>query len=236
MTIAAETNPVLKVKKLPVDTTISSVMKVIEEKDFPGIRANIKSKEELQEIRSKREAKPLKLDPSFPHRHGGLKEIDLLGFEWKDKLGTLKAGLRKGGMTIAILGGYGRGKTQMATELGREMARLGRTHHFTDAMRIFVRSKSSFSPASKETEHQVMKDYEKPHLLVIDETEERAETPFEDKKLFTMINRRHNDNKHTILISNQSQEEFRDQVGPKIWERIYEAGGIVECNWESFRK
>ena len=233
MTIAAQenpTNPKPSIGPREPKTAADELAKL-----FPGIVANIKTDEEIAEIEAKRTAKPLTLDSSFPARHRALKSVDILGPEWKAKLEMLRKRLYGPGALIALLGGYGRGKTQMATELGREVARIGKTTKFADAMEIFVRSKSSFSPAAKETEWGIMQEFTKPYFLVIDETEERAETPFEDKKLFTMINRRYNANRHTVLISNQTPSEFQRQVGPKIWERMTETGGIVNCEWGSFR-
>jgi len=53
--------------------------------------------------------------------------------------------------------------------------------------------------------------------------------------LFELLNRRYNDLKDTILIANKSKAEFQDYIGPSLASRMNETGGIVECNWPSFR-
>jgi hypothetical protein len=39
----------------------------------------------------------------------------------------------------------------------------------------------------------------------------------------------------TIMISNETPEKMLAQVGPSIEDRMRECGGIIECNWPSFR-
>lgn len=103
-------------------------------------------------------------------------------------------------------------------------------------MEFFLDIKASFRADSKVTEKQVIADYVRPKLLIIDETQERGETRWEDGLLTHMIDRRYREEKDTLLISNQTREAFTESIGPSIASRIIETGGIVLCNWPSFRK
>jgi DNA replication protein DnaC len=74
-----------------------------------------------------------------------------------------------------------------------------------------------------------------PDLLVIDEFQERGETAFENRMLNHLLDLRYGDLTDTLLIANLEPEELVESVGESITERLREAGGIIECNWPSFR-
>jgi len=40
----------------------------------------------------------------------------------------------------------------------------------------------------------------------------------------------------TILTCNLGTEELAASLGPSIVSRMEEGGGVIECNWPSFRK
>jgi DNA replication protein DnaC len=67
----------------------------------------------------------------------------------------------------------------------------------------------------------------KPSLLVIDEAAKRGETEWENRLLFEILNKRYGDFKDTILIANQSREEFSKSMGPAIVRRMDEVGGLM---------
>jgi DNA replication protein DnaC len=66
--------------------------------------------------------------------------------------------------------------------------------------------------------------------------QERGETPWEDRLLTHLIDRRYASEKDTLLITNQSKESFIQSIGPSAASRIVEVGGIVTCDWPSYRK
>jgi DNA replication protein DnaC len=73
-------------------------------------------------------------------------------------------------------------------------------------------------------------------LLVIDEFHQRGETAAENNLLVNLLDRRYDQRLCTILIANQSVEEFSDAVGDSVVSRINETGEIVPFNWPSYRK
>ena len=66
--------------------------------------------------------------------------------------------------------------------------------------------------------------------------EVRGETEFENRVLDNLVDLRYDAGLDTILISNQTREEFGKPLGLTIISRIHESGDIIECKWESFRK
>lgn len=139
--------------------------------------------------------------------------------------------------TIALIGDRGRGKTVMATSLANHMRKDGSAHGlYIRALDLFVAIRRSYSQSSEEDEFTVLKRFRKAGLLVIDEFQEKADTPFEDRMMANIIDHRHANLLPTIIIANLSAEKFQAHVGPSIIDRIAQTGAIVECNWENLRK
>lgn len=168
-----------------------------------------------------------------PARHAALKNPE--GGPWSDCLRGVQSRLGSGGI-MALIGTRGTGKTQIACELVRENAKRGRTSRFTLAMDIFLAIRASYRKDSTTDEAKVVEEFCKPRLLVIDEIQERAETPFEDRILTHIINHRYNDEKDTLLIGNIKRDEFCKAMGASIVSRLNETGGLIVCDWPSFRE
>ena len=73
-------------------------------------------------------------------------------------------------------------------------------------------------------------------LLIIDEIHEVSEdSKHKDRILTDLLDTRYAAKRDTILISNQSAEEFARTTNPSILSRLNEHGGIISCDWQSFR-
>lgn len=169
-------------------------------------------------------------DADVPKRHFARPAI--LPGPWADKLKDLEGQVGKGCL-LALLGKRGTGKTQMAVELMRHTCVQGGLAKYTTAMRFFTAIKDSYKGDT--TESAVLNQYLKPQILVIDEAQERGETGWEDRLLTHLIDCRYGAMKDTVLVSNLSRREFERAIGSSILSRMSETGGIIECNWPSFR-
>ena len=72
-------------------------------------------------------------------------------------------------------------------------------------------------------------------LLILDEKHDADELRVTDRILTDVLDRRYSARKDSIIISNQSEQEFRDTTNDSILSRISEHGLIIPCEWESFR-
>ncbi len=112
-------------------------------------------------------------------------------------------------------------------------------HHwplYTTAAALFVEIRSSYDPNSTHKELDVLKKFSEPHLLVIDEAQVRGNTPFEDRTLTDLVDRRYGMQRDTLIISNLTRAELPKAMGPSIISRLHECGDVIECNWPSFRE
>ena len=163
--------------------------------------------------------------------------------EWGRTLDRL-TGIIGSGVMIGLCGNRGTGKTQLAAHLIRERLRRydpdivrgsGAPPRYCRAMEIFLDVRACFKTAASVSERDAIRGYISPCMLVIDEMQERGETAFEDRLLTYIIEVRYAEMRDTIIISNQTPAEFSKQIGVSAASRMREAGGMVECKWESFR-
>ena len=137
------------------------------------------------------------------------------------------------GFIIALLGPRGTGKTQLGCSLCQTAAEAGRKCLYGSAMGFFLDVKESFGGSG--SEKAVIDAYVKPAVLVLDEMQERGQTPGEDRLLTHLIDRRYAAKKDTLLLSNQTSKQFQEAMGESVVSRILQTGGIAVCDWESFR-
>lgn len=140
------------------------------------------------------------------------------------------------GGTVALIGSRrGTGKTQIGVELMKDAVVQLRPAFFTTAVEFFMRIKETYRKDSHQSEADVIACLCTPFLLVIDEIGKRGGSEWENTLLFELINRRYNACKSTVVIDNRTLKDFSETIGPSIVSRMNESGGIIECEWESFR-
>ena len=166
-------------------------------------------------------------------RHG--KQVDVSGTSpWMDAFDQVLESLGVGSI-IGLCGGRGTGKTQLAIEAVKAVAMLGGYGSYDRLADFYMEIKATYRKGSDNDEADVIHRWRLPGLLVLDECHEQAATPWEKTMLNHLVDCRYGDMKDTILIANVKADEFRGMVGPSISSRMQESGGVIECDWESFR-
>lgn len=192
------------------------------------------SMEEAQKRQRSEKIQELRREWGAPKRHVTA-QPEFSG-DWGAKFTTISDLIGKGqGVSIALVGERGNGKTQLAVELMRAATRQLKSCLFTTAMSFFIAVKSSYRRDAEDTEQEIMSEFGAPKLLVIDEIGKRSDTEWENNMLFELLNRRYNAMTDTILICNKAKAEFETYIGPSIASRMNETGGIILCDWPTFR-
>lgn len=155
--------------------------------------------------------------------------------QWWDWLEFFEARLGKG-FLAALVGGRGCGKTQMGVELMRTTTEKLRSALYMRAVDLFINLKSSWRKEADKDEREILEEFCRPSLLIIDESQERGETNWENRMLTYIIDRRYADQKDTLLIANQPKRDFEAAFGDSVISRMVEKGGVITCDWPSFRK
>jgi len=177
----------------------------------------------------------LLMESDLPKRHR-LLETPKADGPWGETQKKLVARLETG-LLCALVGVRGSGKTQLGVELAKEAMRRGRTARFSSTTKFLMEIKATYRKDSERTEIQVLREFSVPGILILDEIGRRGETDWEDRLLFELLNDRYNEIRDTILIGNyENAAKFSEAVGPSLVSRINETGGVIECNWPSFRE
>lgn len=175
----------------------------------------------------------LKAGWDAPYRHE--KASVVKDGQWGKLLDGLTKRLGEGFMVV-LFGINGNGKTQLAVELMRyQVEQHLKSAKFTTSMDFFMQVKATYRQDSKLSEDDVVVLHSKPSLLVVDETEKRSESSWENNLLFHLANRRYNSGKDTVLISNLERDELTAHLGRALVSRLNETGGMIHCDWPSRR-
>ncbi len=138
------------------------------------------------------------------------------------------------GFLCALVGTRGNGKTQIGVELIKANSQKLHSSRFCNAIEFFMDIKATYKGDTK-SEKDVIKEYMKPQLLVIDEIGQRSDSEWENRLLFYLVNERYEACKDTLFIGNLEPIKLIEALGPSIASRMNETGGVFECKWESFR-
>lgn len=137
---------------------------------------------------------------------------------------------------IFLIGGYGTGKTQIATYLSRKITSSAyiTAHEYLDQLLKLQREEYQI-----EEKHRVTRRHRQLHTsqcLVIDEMTQVNGSDFSGRQLTSLLDTRYREKLLTILIGNTTRNEAEHWLTEPVLDRLNETGGIIECNWESYRK
>lgn len=149
---------------------------------------------------------------------------------------NFKERLEQGG-GLVLHGTCGTGKTHLVTAIARHVQenKLGsvlmcKVYEMTGEV------KSTWGDSGIK-ESDVLKRYMSPDLLIIDEIGVQFDTEAEKQILFRIINRRYEDMKPTIIVSNLLEDELKSCLGERVIDRMNEGGGSrLVFDWPSYRK
>jgi|ETNvirnome_2_300_1030623.scaffolds.fasta_scaffold00725_11 DNA replication protein DnaC len=171
----------------------------------------------------------------IPKRHKSFRVTDNNSPQWLESHNKVKESVTAGGICI-VLGTRGSGKTQSsACAIGHCCQNLKKPALYTKAFDIFLSIRNGNNRNSTTTEQEEIERFIKPHLLVMDAFEVRGDTEFENRVLDHIIDRRYDDRKPTIIITNDSIENMGNVLGPSIMDRIRESGGFIKFKDSSHR-
>lgn len=175
-----------------------------------------------------------RMNRTWPKRHiDTIPHIDGPVAETVERLSHI---VTTGSGIILLCGDRGRGKTQIATCLAFERTRQGfKSGIYVRAFDLFTMVKQSWSDKDACPEWRLLGDLKTTPFLVIDELQDRSDSEWETRLLNNIIDHRYADERCTVVISNLTPSGLSKSLGPSILDRAAETGGLVECNWKSYR-
>lgn len=170
----------------------------------------------------------------IPDRHRAFDLADSTDPKWNAAFDRVMAATGRGSI-IGMCGARGPGKTQLAVEAVKAVAMFGGYASYDRLADFYMQIKSTYRRESEKSEVDIIDEWRRPKVLVLDECHERAATPWENTMLNHLVDCRYGDMTDTIMIANVKASEFRQLIGPSISSRMQESGGVIECDWQSFR-
>jgi len=139
----------------------------------------------------------------------------------------------RSGRSVVMYGNNGTGKTHLAFSAIKEQIALGKSCAYILAPELFDEIRSSFGDNRIKG---IIERYASYDYLVVDEVDKTYGSPTEFINLYRIINRRYEDMKPTVLITNGKKENIIEIIGRSSYERVVEDGTAVEMDWESHRR
>jgi len=167
----------------------------------------------------------------FPKRHVS-KLGDMKG-KGMEKAAEFESKATGSDCMLLLCGDRGPGKTQMATYWASKVknSRYFRAHDLMRAIR------GEFSDVKQDAieSKQTMENAKSCAFLVLDEYSELAGSEYDKRTLTNLLDHRYGDQKSTIIITNTPIKQAPEEVGRSAWSRFEETGGIIHCDWASYR-
>lgn len=119
----------------------------------------------------------------------------------------------------------GSGKTLASCVLANEFIVLGKTVRFITGNELIQKIKSTYEKDSEETELDVLEDFKKCDLLVIDDFGmDRTPSDWCNGKFYDIVNHRYVNKKATIYTSNQkiADLDYDERIKNRVMENIIE--------------
>jgi DNA replication protein DnaC len=173
----------------------------------------------------------------YPHRHVG--RLETMQGPSLRKAGELWPRVESNGI-VFLIGDRGPGKTQMATWFAWQMLKSSRScGRYIKLADLFGELKATWGGRGDKSEAKILDSYFKTKFLVIDEAQERGsgdnDRDWCDRVLTNLIDHRYDSMFPTVLCANYQLDSYAGQVPAAMRSRIVETGGLVLCDWESYR-
>lgn len=184
-----------------------------------------------EEIEEKLRAK------GYPERHR--LNLEKMYGPGLDKARSLLSRIIAKDSLLTLIGDHGPGKTQIATWWAAKRLEAGTgCGLYTKTADLIGEIKATWSDGGKSvgTENDVLKKYRTARYLVLDEFHERGASDWEARTINNILDHRYDAMLVTVIIANMSPEDFQTQISPSIRSRAEETGGLIVCDWPSYRK
>lgn len=145
-------------------------------------------------------------------------------------------GQKDGWCALILYGGVGTGKTLMASELAEAVIdKFDLSVRYCTAKQMISEIQASYSTEGKSEEGEILR-FVQYGLLILDEIDIKSDSKNAALLLQEVINRRYNEEKPVVVITNQTFDNLSQHVGDRIDSRLHENAFVAAFTWEDFRK
>lgn len=139
--------------------------------------------------------------------------------------------------SLIFSGTTGTGKTHLGIAIMKSLLNRGLECRYTTFGNALSAIKETYGPESTRHESDVLNDYIRPDVLVLDEVGIVSLSKADDMLLYKIIDGRYIRKKGTIVISNLSIDELKNFMGDRVSDRLRSNDiRVIKMDFESYRK
>lgn len=144
--------------------------------------------------------------------------------------------VKERGTCLIFSGGAGTGKTHLACAIANAVMAGGSSALFTTVSDALRSIKRAYDRDAGLSEAAAIGELVEPSLLILDEVGMDYGTDHSKTLLFDVINKRYENLRPTIILTNLDAPALREYFGDRIVDRLREGGGkLVAFTWASHR-
>ena len=137
---------------------------------------------------------------------------------------------------LVLFGGVGTGKTLLASELAESLIdNLDKSVRYCTAKQMISEIQASYGMEGKSEEGEVLR-FVQYDVLILDEIDAKPDRENANLLLTEVINRRYNEEKPVVVITNQPFDNLAKFVGDRVDDRLHENAYVCSFDWASFRR
>jgi DNA replication protein DnaC len=126
------------------------------------------------------------------------------------------------GKGLLMTGREGTGKTHLAVAILKEVIGKGYKGMYWNVPELFLELRRRMADESQDSEADLFDAARRADLLVLDDLGAERTSEYVVDRLYVMINRRYEDDSATIITTNRTLAELKQQLSPRIASRIAE--------------
>lgn len=137
---------------------------------------------------------------------------------------------------LVLFGGVGTGKTLLASELAESLVNnLSMSVRYCTAKQMIAEIQQAYGIEGKSEEGEILR-FVQYSVLILDEIDAKPDRENANLLLNEVINRRYNEEKPVVVITNQPFDSLAKFVGDRVDDRLHENAYVCSFDWPSFRR
>lgn len=135
---------------------------------------------------------------------------------------------------LVMVGSTGTGKTHLSCATARTIMAKGLHARYITSE--YLADEIVEARKRDDSERNVIQRYTEYDLLILDEYGLHDREAWRLEKVHRVLYSRYDANKSTMIVSNMTLQELRNDLGDRLWSRLNHKGlAVVTCNWADAR-